>query len=214
VSAGPMPPAAPISAEWSSPPSVHVRAAVLVLMLTVVLGGIGYPLVITGFAQLATPGTANGSLITGPNGTIVGSALVGQNLSALWMFWERPSPVDFMMTLGTPTPPGPTDPALVNETRSYLAAYSNYTVNGTNYTLPGILSLWLVSTSGSGLDPDIPVVDALVQIPRIHFVTGLSNDSLIALVNSHITGPTYGLIGPSYVNVLELDIALETTLRI
>jgi K+-transporting ATPase ATPase C chain len=201
-------------AGWGIAPSVHLRAAVLFLAFTIVVGGVGYPLLIVGFAQLVTPGTANGSLINGPNGTVVGSTLVAQNLTAAWMFWERPSPIDFLMTLGTPAPPGPSDPALVNETRSYLAVYANYTVNGTNYSLPGIIDLWLVSTSGSGLDPDIPVVDALVQIPRIHLVTGLSNQSLLDLVNGHITPPAGGLLGPSYVNVLELDIALAERLGI
>jgi K+-transporting ATPase ATPase C chain len=204
----------PSGSNWSTAPSVHLRAGALFLAFTIVVGGLGYPLLVVGFAQLVTPGTANGSLVNGPNGTTVGSSLVAQNLSASWMFWERPSPIDFLMTLGTPAPPGPSDPALVNETRSYLAAYANFTLNGTNYTLPGILSLWLVSTSGSGLDPDIPVADALVQIPRVHLETGLTNDSLLELVNSHITTPQGGVLGPSYVNVLEVDIALAERLGI
>jgi K+-transporting ATPase ATPase C chain len=180
----------------------------------VLTGGLAYPALVTGIAQLVTPASANGSLVTGPNGTVVGSSLVGQNLSLPWLFWERPSPTDYNAFNGTPAPPGPGDPALVNETLSYLAQYRNFTVNGTSASLPGNLSLWLLTPSASGTDPDLPPADVLIQIPRVHAAIAadlgrnVSEEELRALVNAHLSPSVAMLPSDQYVNVLLLDIAL------
>lgn len=179
----------------------HLRASIVLLILTMLLLGLAYPGVITIFAQEVTPWTANGSLLYDPNGTVVGSELIAQNLSAPWLFWERPSPVDYNSFNGSPTLLGYSDPALYNETEAYLQEYGPYTVNA---SVPEIL----VTVSGSGLDPDLTPGATLVQIPRIASATGLSLSDLTALVNRFITPPLYGFIGPYYVNVLELDLYL------
>jgi potassium-transporting ATPase KdpC subunit len=179
----------------------HLRSSLVLLVLSMILLGLAYPGVITVIAREITPGTANGSLITGPNGTVVGSALIAQNLSAPWLFWERPSPVDYNSFNGSPTLLGYSDPALYNETEGYLQEYGPYTVNA---SVPEIL----VTVSGSGLDPDLTPGAALVQIPRIANATNLSLSALQAVVNAHITPPLDGFIGPYYVNVLELDLYL------
>jgi K+-transporting ATPase ATPase C chain len=196
-------PPRPPTASGSPPVSValHLRATAVLLVLTVLAGSLGYPLAVTAFAQLTVPGTANGSLLYAPNGTAVGSTLVASNLTAPWLFWPRPSPVDFDMFNGAAAPPGPADPALVNETIGYLQQYGE---NLSNASLP----LWLVSSSGSGVDPDITPPSALIQIPRVSLVTHLSEAYLLSLVNSYIVRPGYGLIGPSYVDVVSLDLAV------
>jgi potassium-transporting ATPase KdpC subunit len=179
----------------------HLRSSLVLLVLTMVLLGLAYPGAITVVAREITPFTANGSLILGPNGTVVGSELIAQNLSAPWLFWERPSPGDYNSFNGSPTLLGYSDPALYNETEGYLQEYGPYAVNA---SVPEIL----VTVSGSGLDPDLTPGAALVQIPRIANATNLSMSELLAVVNLHITPPLYGFIGPYYVNVLELDLYL------
>jgi potassium-transporting ATPase KdpC subunit len=179
----------------------HLRASVVLLVLSMVLLGLAYPAAITEVAREITPWTANGSLITGPNGTVIGSELIAENLSAPYLFWERPSPGDYNSFNGSPTLLGYSDPALYNETESYMQQYGPFAVNA---TVPEIL----VTVSGSGFDPDLTPEAALVQIPRIANATGLSMAELQTLVNQHITPPLDGFIGPAYVNVLELDLDL------
>lgn len=106
------------------------------------------------------------------------------------------------MTLGNPTPPGPSDPALVNETRAYMALYGNGTVNAS-------LPLWLVSPSASNADPDLVPEAVLVQVPRVaaHW-PGLTEEALRAFVNARIQPPPTGFVGTDYVNVLALDLDL------
>lgn len=178
----------------------HLRASLVLLVLAVVFLGLAYPGVVTVFAQAVSPTTANGSLVYA-NGTAVGSSLIAQNLSAPWLFWERPSPLDYNSFNGSPTLLGYSDPALVNETRSYMQLYGPYAVNAS-------VPAFLVTISGSGLDPDLTPEAALVQIPRIAAATNLSVSELQALVNAHIAPPLLGFIGPAYVDVLQLDLAL------
>jgi potassium-transporting ATPase KdpC subunit len=180
----------------------HLRASLVLLLLTMLLLGLAYPGAITVVAQEIpfTHVSANGSLLY-VNGTAVGSSLIAQNLSAPWLFWERPSPGDYNSFNGSPTLLGYSDPALYNETEGYLQEYGPYAVNA---SVPEIL----VTVSGSGLDPDLTPGAILVQIPRIANATNLSMTVLQALVNQHITPPLDGFIGPYYVDVLELDLAL------
>ncbi len=182
----------------------HVRAAVVVVALTVVFVGLGYPALVTGVADLISPGSAGGSLLHATNGTVVGSSLVGQNFSRPYLFWDRPSMNDYNTTLGYETPPGPTDPALralLNETIAYMQKYGNFTVNAS-------IPLLLVSPSYSGVDPYLTPEAVLVQIPRVANATGESIANVTAFVNSYITPPLFGFIGPAYVNVVNLDYAL------
>lgn len=189
----------------------HVRATVILVVLTIVVAGVLYPAIVTGIAQLATPGSANGSLVY-ENGTLVGSQLVAQNFSKPNLFWDRPSMNDYNTTNGYETPAGPTDPALaayLNETAAYMRAEWNWSVNAT-------LPLDLIAPSYSGTDPFVEPAGVLIQVPRIagaiHNETGGSFDELVnnltALVNRYIEQPIGGVIGTPVVNVVDLDVAL------
>lgn len=208
--ARPSEPASPSRGASASPADApqrmrsHVRAAVVIVVLAVVVVGLGYPALLTGVADLISPGTAGGSLLHATNGTVVGSTLVGQNFSRPYLFWDRPSTNDYSTTLGYETPPGPTDPALralLNETIAYMKQYGNLTVNAS-------IPLVLVSPSYSGFDPYLTPEAVLVQVPRVANATGESIASVTAFVNSYITPPLFGFIGPAYVNVVNLDYAL------
>jgi len=173
------------------------------LVLALLVSGVAYPVVVTGIAELVDPAIANGSLLRDPNGTVVGSSLIAQNTSAPYLFWERPSLTDYNTTLGTDTPPGPSDPALgalLNETIAYMDQAWNFSAN---HTLPD----WLVTPSGSDLDPDLVPQAVLIQVPRVAAATNESIAFVTQFVNAHITNPVIPFIGVAYVNVLELDIA-------
>ena len=181
---------------------VHLRPISVLLLLSIVVTCIAYPAVITGIAQGLTPNTANGSLLKSSNGTVVGSALLAENLTkAPWLFWPRPSLTDYSYFLGEPTPNYTVDPGLVNVTLAYMAAYGPYAVNAS-------VPFSLVSVSGSSFDPDITPEAALVQIPRIAMHTNLTQAALMSFVLEHLVEPAGGFVGPTYLNVLELDIAL------
>jgi len=189
----------------------HIRATALFLVLSLLATGFVYPAIVTGIAEFTDPGVANGSLLRDPNGTVIGSSLIAQNTSAPYLFWERPSMTDWNTTMGADTPPGPSDPALgalLNETIAYMNVAWNFS---TNHTLP----YWLVAPSGSDLDPDLVPEAVLIQVPRVSEATAnnstlhfVSVERLTSLVNSYITNPVIPYVGVSYVNVLELDIAL------
>jgi potassium-transporting ATPase KdpC subunit len=194
----------PVSAGPSHGVLRHVRAAGLFLVFALLVSGFLYPLIVTGIAEVINPAGAGGSLLRDSNGTVVGSSLIAQNLSAPYLFWSRPSLTDYNMTMGADTPPGPTDPALaalLNETLQYMREYGNFTVNAT-------LPFWLVAPSASDIDPDLTPEAVLVQVPRVSANTNLSIAFLTSFVNDHIQNPVIPYLGVAYVNVLELDIAL------
>jgi potassium-transporting ATPase KdpC subunit len=200
----PTPRPAPDSPRRSHGLLGHARAAGLFLVLTLLVAGFIYPLVVTEIAQVINPHGANGSLLRDQNGTVVGSSLIAQNLSAPYLFWSRPSLTDYNMTLGADTPPGPTDPALVallNETLQYMREYGVATVNAT-------LPFWLVAPSSSDIDPDLTPEAVLVQVPRVSENTNLSVAFLTGFVNKHIENPVIPFLGVAYVDVLQLDLAL------
>jgi len=209
VEASAVPPT-PVRPRPVHPALRHVRATVIFLVLSLVVSGGVYPVIVTGIAELADPHVADGSLIV-VNGTVIGSSLIAQNTSAPYLFWERPSLTDWNTTLGADTPPGPSDPALgqlLNETIQYMNGAWNFSAN---HTLP----IWLVAPSGSDLDPDLVPQAVLIQVPRVSEATAnnstlrfISISALTTLVNQHITNPPVPFVGVSYVNVLELDVAL------
>ena len=182
----------------------HVRATVVLLVLTLLMSGFIYPLLVTGIAQVIDPSAANGSLVRDANGTVIGSTLIAQNTNAPYLFWERPSLTDYNTTLGADTPPGPTDPALgalLNETIAYMRQYGNFTVNAS-------LPFWFVSPSASDVDPDLTPEAVLVQVPRVAEASNLSISFVTGFVNHHITNPPIPYVGVAYVDVLQLDIDL------
>ncbi len=202
------PPREPAVTRPAPPPPAHsrlqhLRATAIFLVLAILVTGVAYPVVVTGIAELVDSGVANGSLLRDPNGTVVGSSLIAQNTSAPYLFWERPSLTDYNTTLGADTPPGPSDPALgalLNETIAYMDQAWNFSAN---HTLPD----WLVTPSGSDLDPDLVPQAVLIQVPRVAAATNESIAFVTQFVNAHITNPVIPFIGVAYVNVLELDLA-------
>jgi len=205
-----IPLAPPASSEPPpSPPhsaARHVRATVIFLVVTLLIVGVAYPLVVTGIADVINPAGAAGSLLKDPNGTVIGSSLIAQNTSAPYLFWSRPSLTDYNTTLGADTPPGPSDPALgqlISETINYTAEAWNW-----NLSHDGSLPYWFIAPSASDLDPDLVPPAVLIQIPRVSANTGLSIPFLTHFVNARIVNPVIPYIGVPFVNVLELDIAL------
>jgi potassium-transporting ATPase KdpC subunit len=197
-----------------------VRASLTFLLLLALLTGFVLPQLMVAFAHDVEPGSAGGSLLRDPNGTAYGSSDLGENFTNPALFWPRPSIIDYQAFVGNGTgagnevPPGPADPALLNETAYYVADYCNETrANLTVHCLENAsVPIDLVTPSTSGLDPDITPAAALVQIPRVAFYTGLSEEFLRTLVNDQTVSPYDGLFGPAYVNVLALDQALLPSL--
>jgi K+-transporting ATPase ATPase C chain len=184
----------------------QIRPALMALLIFTVLTGLLYPLVVTGIAQLVFPRQANGSLIV-QNGQTAGSTLIGQQFSAPKYFWGRLSatrPYPYNAAASSGSNLGPTNPALLDEVKARIAALKAADPGNTQ-----AIPVDLVSSSGSGLDPDISVAAALYQLPRVARLRGLSESTVLALVNQYTQGRTLGLLGEPRVNVLELNLALD-----
>ena len=192
-----------------------LRPAFVIVVLLTALTGLAYPLAMTGAAQLIFPAQANGSLIE-KNGTVVGSALIGQNFTSERYFHGRPSattgadPADASKTVPQPynaansmgSNLGPTNPALMDRVKADMAA-----LKAEN---PGAaVPVDLVTTSASGLDPDISPDAALFQVPRIAKARGLDEDVLRRLVAHETSERTFGLLGEPRVNVVAINLALD-----
>jgi K+-transporting ATPase ATPase C chain len=176
------------------------------LIIFTLLTGILYPLLITGIAQVVFPHQANGSLI-GQNGRIIGSELVGQQFDDPHYFWGRlsaTSPYPYNAASSTGSNLGLSNPALTEEVKTRITALN--TADPSNH-LP--IPVDLVTSSGSGLDPDISVAAALYQIPRVAKARGLSEDVVRTLVDQYTQGRQLGVMGEPRVNVLKLNLALD-----
>lgn len=193
----------------------HLRPALVLIVLFSVLTGLVYPLAITGVAQLAMPYLANGSLIE-KNGDVVGSALIGQAFKSDRYFHPRPSattdadPSDATKTIDAPynatnssgSNLGPTSQKLVDRVKGGVAAWRGFAG-------PGPVPADAVTTSASGLDPDISPANALGQVASVAKARGLPEEKVRALVEGEIEGRFLGLIGEPRVNVLQLNLALD-----
>ena len=187
-------------------------AVVLTLILTIVTGFL-YPGVVTGLAQLFFHSQANGSLVYASNGQVIGSELIGQYWTMPKYFHGRPSAT--VNLNGTPSPYeadnssasnlGPTNATLIKDVKQRVAALKKENPNAP----PGPVPVDLVTTSGSGLDPDITIAGALYQVPRIAQARGLSQDVVKQVIMDHETGRFLGIFGEQYVNVLDLNLALD-----
>ena len=188
----------------------QLRPALVLLVALHVLTGLVYPLVVTGVAQVVWHDKANGSLMA-VDGKVRGSALIGQPFSAPAYFWSRPSatspgPYDASGSAGSNL--GPTNPALLSAVHDRVAA-----LRQANPGPAGPIPVDLVTTSGSGLDPDISVAAALVQVDRVAQARSLRPETVRRLVQSHSQGRTLGFLGEPRVNVLALNIGLDRLRR-
>jgi K+-transporting ATPase ATPase C chain len=186
----------------------------LAIALTVITGLV-YPLAMTGIAAVLFPHQAAGSLIE-RDGHVVGSALIGQNFEGTGYFHGRPSatttpdPTDSSKSIAAPynaassgaSNLGPTNAALIDRIKQDVAV-----LQAENPGVP--VPAELVTTSGSGLDPDLSPEGALFQVPRIAKARGLDAARLRQLVAAHVEQPLIGLIGEPRVNVLALNLALD-----
>jgi len=193
----------------------HIRPAIVMIVVMTIITGLAYPLAMTGIAQVVFPYQANGSLITKDN-KVIGSALIGQNFASEKYFHGRPSattepdPKDASKTIAVPYAAdnssgsnlGPTSKALVDRVKGDAATLAKEN--------PGTpIPSDLVTTSASGLDPDITPAGAYFQVPRVAKARGLPEDQVRELVSDHVTGRLFGLIGEPHVNVLKLNLALD-----
>jgi len=185
----------------------NILRPVLVLFaaLTVVTGLV-YPIVVTAVSHAAFPSQANGSLIE-KNGKPVGSELLGQQFDAPGYFWGRlsatsPNPYNPQASGGSNL--GPTNPALADEVKGRISALHD--ADPTN-TAP--IPVDLVTSSGSGLDPEISPAAAAYQIDRVAKARKLSHNDVDALVQRATSGRQFGILGEARVNVLKLNLALD-----
>jgi K+-transporting ATPase ATPase C chain len=186
---------------------IAARAALATLVL-MVLTGVIYPLVITGIAQLAFRDKADGSLET-VNGTVVGSALIGQPWEGDGWFYGRPSAVGYDASTSSGSNLGPNSSelasAIADRAKAILELEAPYNPGLTVATIP----IDLLAASASGLDPDISEAAAMLQVPRIAAVRGLSEPAVRRLVQESVQGRQLGVLGQARVNVLELNLALD-----
>ena len=181
----------------------NLLIAVLMTIATTVLLGLIYPLVVTGLAQVIFPDKANGQLIQ-RNGQVVGSRLIGQPFGGPGYFHSRPSAAgngyDAANSGGSNL--GPTNQKLVDRFKQDLAK-----LQAENPGKP--VPIDLLTTSASGLDPDISPAGAEFQVPRVARERGMSEDAVRQLVARHTQGRQFGFLGEPRVNVLELNLELD-----
>ncbi|MBA4018232.1 MAG: potassium-transporting ATPase subunit C [Pirellula sp.] len=188
----------------------ELRVAFVMLLGLTLLTGVAYPLVVTGAAQLIFPRQATGSLIQ-RDGKLVGSDLLGQAFTGDKYFHGRPSAaggVPYNGLGGAGSNLGPTNPALAEAVGNRVEEVRKATGDSAK-SVP----VDLVTSSASGLDPHISPAAALLQVPRIARVRGMSEQEVETLVGRHIEGPTWGLFGAPRVNVLRLNLALDASPR-
>jgi K+-transporting ATPase ATPase C chain len=183
--------------------SKNFVVAVLMTLVTTILLGVVYPLVVTGLAQTLFHDKANGQLIV-RNGKTIGSRIIGQAFSSPGYFRPRPSAAgtgyDAANSAGTNL--GPTNKKLIDSVKAAVAA-----AKAENPSSP--VPIDLVTSSASGLDPHLSPAAALFQVPRVARERGVPEADIRRLVDAHTEGRQLGLLGEPVVNVLELNLALD-----
>lgn len=181
----------------------EIRPALVLLVLLTAITGLVYPLVMTGIAGVVFPQQAQGSLLE-RNGTIVGSALIGQSFAGDTYFHGRPSAAGdgYNASASSGSNLGPTSAKLADRLKTDVAALH---AENPNAAVP----VDLVTTSGSGLDPDISPEAAAFQVPRVAKARNMPEDRLHQLIAANTQGPLLGILGEPRVNVLALNLAVD-----
>lgn len=184
----------------------NLITAILMTIVTTILLGLLYPLLVTGLAQVIFPDKANGQLIRGSDGKIIGSRLIGQPFSSPGYFRSRPSAAG---TSGYDA--GASSGSNLGPTNHKLIGRVKVDVEKLQAENPGKpIPIDLVTTSASGLDPHISPAAAEFQVPRIARERGMNEDELRQVVAAHTEGRQFGFLGEPRVNVLELNLDLDS----
>ena len=181
------------------------KTALSLLFFLTLITGIIYPLVVTGLAQLFFPQQANGSLVKQGNKT-VGSFLIGQSFTDAKYFWGRPSatsPFPYNGANSSGSNLGPSNPDFIKIIKERVIALQQ------SNNKKSLIPVDLITASGSGLDPEISLLAAFYQVPRIANSRHLAEKDILQIVNYHMINRTFGILGEPRVNVLQLNLDLD-----
>lgn len=182
----------------------HISPAIRLTIALIILTAVVYPLVVAGIAKFAPGGGAGEKVVV--NGKVVGYANIGQKFTEDRYFNSRPSAVDYNAAGSAGSNKGPSNPDYLKQVQARIDTFLVHNPGVDKAQIPAEL----VTASGSGLDPDLSPAAAKIQVARVAKVRGISAERLNQLVDEQTKGPFLGLFGPSTVNVLKLNVALDT----